>query len=505
MPGRKTAGVLTVLISILMLYASINPVMAADNTGIMVNNQVIAASGTTSYYNGILMAPAKELISAIGGTFSYDVNTMTGIVKSGGNEMVLRLDNSIVMFNGKYIQASAPMKIIGYRFLIPAEFISRKFGAEIYINSIKNMMMIYRPVNGNLVYNVLPGDTLWKISQLFGTTVYNIKNLNGMQGDAIYIGQSLIIKSIFPFFTEFEAYTSKGATVFTGEGFNYPSLGYLQAWTSISIKGKSGSWYKATTPKGSGYIFSSVIQVKQDITDNFADSTYFKNRIPVDTSGDYITSFNYTVQKGDTIWSIAQNNGIPASELSSFNNLSLNSMLYIGTVLKIPVHNIPVKDKPGPQYGEILDWFKEGQYLFPIGKAGKFTDLQTGASFMAKRTIGASHADVETLTASETQKMKNIFGGSWSWNRRSFLLEVDGRTFAVSVSGMPHAGVDSMPYMQNVGNRSDGWGYGPNYDSIKGNNMDGHFDVYFLNCLRHVDNGIDPSHQVSVLISGGLQ
>jgi hypothetical protein len=123
---------------------------------------------------------------------------------------------------------------------------------------------------------------------------------------------------------------------------------------------------------------------------------------------------------------------------------------------------------------------------------------------MVKRTIGASHADVEALTASDTQKMKDIFGG-WSWNRRSFLLEVDERVFAVSVSGMPHAGVDSMPFLQNVSNRSDNWGYGPNYDSIKGNGMDGHFDVYFLNCLRHTDNRIDSAHQASVLISGGLR
>lgn len=504
MLGIKNVGVLIVLFSVLMLLVSVETVLAANGTGVMVNNQVIAESGTPAYHDNIRMMPAKELVDAIGGTFSYDVKALTGVIKSGGNEMVLRLDNSTVMFNGKYLKAPAPMKIIGCRLYVPAEFIARKLGAEVYNNS-KNIMMIYVPVEGKLVYKVMPGDTLWLVSQFFGTTVYDIKKLNGIINDTIYVGQSLVIRNLPPYTTSFEAYTSKSATIFGGEGFDYPAVGYLQAWTTIGITGKNGIWYSVTTPKGSGYIHSSVIYIKQDIVDNSADSTYFQNIIPVDTSMDYTTSEDYTVQAGDTIWSIAQKKGVPEKEIASFNGISLDTVLYPGVILKIPVHNIPVKEKAGSQYGEILDWFNEAQYLFPIGRTGKFTDLQSGISFMAKRTIGASHADVETLTTGDTQKMKDIFGGSWTWNRRSFLLEIDARVYAVSVAGMPHAGLDSMPFLKNVSDRSDGWGYGPNYDSIKGNGMDGHFDVYFLNCLRHVDNRIDSTHQASVMISGGLR
>ena len=107
-------------------------------------------------------------------------------------------------------------------------------------------------------------------------------------------------------------------------------------------------------------------------------------------------------------------------------------------------------------------------------------DLETGRSFQIKRTTGASHADVETLTAEDTQVLKEIFGG-FNWNRRAAFLEVDGSRYAISISGMPHAGLDSQPYLANIPDRSDNWGYGPNYDAIKGNGMDGHFDLYFLN------------------------
>ena len=89
--------------------------------------------------------------------------------------------------------------------------------------------------------------------------------------------------------------------------------------------------------------------------------------------------------------------------------------------------------------------------------------------------------------------------------RKPFILEVDGRRFAVSVSAMPHAGVDGAPYLANVSGRSGDYGYGPNYDAISGNGMDGHFDLYFLNGRRHKDGQIDPQHQMGVLLAGGLQ
>jgi N-acetylmuramoyl-L-alanine amidase len=43
------------------------------------------------------------------------------------------------------------------------------------------------------VYTVKKGDTLWKISQKFGTTVYEIKRANNYWKDVIYPGQKFVI------------------------------------------------------------------------------------------------------------------------------------------------------------------------------------------------------------------------------------------------------------------------------------------------------------------------
>nr|WP_246370370.1 LysM peptidoglycan-binding domain-containing protein [Mesobacillus zeae] len=43
------------------------------------------------------------------------------------------------------------------------------------------------------MYQVVPGDTLWKLSQSFNSTVQLIKTANGLNTNTIYSGQKLRI------------------------------------------------------------------------------------------------------------------------------------------------------------------------------------------------------------------------------------------------------------------------------------------------------------------------
>ena len=45
-----------------------------------------------------------------------------------------------------------------------------------------------------LRYTVRAGDTLWSIANQYGTTISNIKKWNGLVGDLITVGQSLIVR-----------------------------------------------------------------------------------------------------------------------------------------------------------------------------------------------------------------------------------------------------------------------------------------------------------------------
>lgn len=504
---QKRKHLITAILMIAVIVSASIPVSGEtmSSVKVMVNNRYISSSDLPVNIDGTVYVPAKEFIQAFGGTFSVDASSTSGVVSLGDNELVFYLDESAARFNGKYVKASAPMKITGYRFMIPAVFTCQALGLESYMSTKRNTLMVFQPSEGKLEYQVMSGDSLWIISQLFGVPISTIKQLNGLTGDMIYVGQKLIIKDDYnPSITAIPAYTSNSATIWAGPGFNYSEVSYLKAWTTISVAGKIGEWYKVETPKGNGYIYYTVISVKQDMSYIPGKSQFFSSYIPVDTTMDYVTYDTYTVQKDDYIWAISQKFGIPDYELAQANNITANTTLYPGQTLKIPLHIIPEKETPDPEYGEILDWYKEGQYVFPIGKVGKLIDMETGKSFMVKRTIGANHSDTETLTAEDSKVMKEVFGGSWTWNRRPFILEVDERRFAVSAAGMPHAGVDGVPFLQNVSSRSDNWGYGPNYDSISGNGMDGHFDLYFLNSLTHNNNSIDAKHQYNVMMAGGL-
>ncbi|MDQ2084900.1 LysM peptidoglycan-binding domain-containing protein [Herbivorax sp. ANBcel31] len=501
---KKLVAAMSIVILFLTSMQQIS--WSADNSlGIAFNNNVVFEEVGVGTHNNVLMVPAIELAQSIGGSFYYDRIAMTGTLKYGENQLVFYLDNDIVSFNGKYIRAEAPMKVINLRYMVPAEFSYRKLGVEVYMHNRVNMLMAFNPSERKLTYNVISGDSLWRISRLFNTTISSIKQLNGLTGDIIYPGQNLKIKEFKSNTKYIEAYTSNSATLSSGTSLNVKAVGYLQPWTRVDIKGKAGDWYKVNTPIGEGYIHKSVTWIRQDINNTSSNSQYFNNVIPVDTSSNYTTYKDYTVKMGDSMWSISQQLGIPNNELESINNLPSGSVLDVGQVLKIPVHHIAKKDTPTTNSGEVLDWFSEGNYVFPIGATGKLIDVETGKSFMIKRTIGANHADCETLTKRDTQTMKEIFGWNWTWSKRPFILETAERRFAVSVSGMPHAGVDGVPFLDNVANRSGGYGYGPNYNKISGNGMDGHFDVYFLNSKRHNNNGIDAAHQQNVLIAGGLR
>jgi len=48
------------------------------------------------------------------------------------------------------------------------------------------------------VYVICPGDNLWTIAQKFGTTVDNLKALNGLTSDALYVGNTLIVSGTAP-------------------------------------------------------------------------------------------------------------------------------------------------------------------------------------------------------------------------------------------------------------------------------------------------------------------
>lgn len=215
----------------------------------------------------------------------------------------------------------------------------------------------------------------------------------------------------------------------------------------------------------------------------------------------------YSVVQGDSLWIISNKCNLTVQEIINANQgLTENTSLQVGQKINIPtgsnIANTSDISSKG-KYGEYLNWFDTVNELIPRGSVFKVIDFYTGKSFMAKRTGGSYHSDTETLTFDDAVKLKEISGG-FSWTRRPALIQLGDRLIACSVTAMPHAGIDSVKGGVYTNWRSGGYGAGTNYDYVKENGMDGHFDIHFYGSLRHKDGQADPEHQRCVKIAAGL-
>lgn len=132
-------------------------------------------------------------------------------------------------------------------------------------------------------------------------------------------------------------------------------------------------------------------------------------------------------------------------------------------------------------YGDYLKW-KEAQQYFPRYGYAVVVDVETGLAFQVQRRGGTYHADVQPLTVVDTQIMKILYQGRWSWNRRSVVVITDnGKRIAASMNGMPH-------------------GQG----QIQGNAFNGHFCIHFRDSKVHCSNRVDLAHQVMIWKAAGV-
>lgn len=156
-------------------------------------------------------------------------------------------------------------------------------------------------------YTVKKGDTLYGISNQFGVSVVDLKNLNNLKDNNLKIGQVLKISQ--------NSGTNPNSTI------NY-----------IVKKGDSlyaiARVYKTTVQEIQklNNLKSNALSIGQElkIPENYVN----------DASANLPTYINYTVKKGDSLYSIAKRYGITTNTIIKDNALK-NNLLSIGQNLKI--------------------------------------------------------------------------------------------------------------------------------------------------------------------------
>ena len=174
--------------------------------------------------------------------------------------------------------------------------------AEAVVKSLANYTNVpyYKEGESQEIYTVKKGDSLWKIANKYNTTVEKLKSANNLKTNILSVGQKLVIPSI-------SVSPEVSDTYIVQKGDSLWSIANKFNMTVSELKNLNNLTNNLLS-------IGQVLKIK-------------------DSSNNGKTT--YTVQKGDSLWVIANKYGITTEELKSYNNLTSN-LLSIGQILKIP-------------------------------------------------------------------------------------------------------------------------------------------------------------------------
>ena len=174
--------------------------------------------------------------------------------------------------------------------------------AEAVVKSLANYTNVpyYKEGESQEIYTVKKGDSLWKIANKYNTTVEKLKSANNLKTNTLSVGQKLVIPSI-------SVSPEVSDTYIVQKGDSLWSIANKFNMTVSELKNLNNLTNNLLS-------IGQVLKIKN--SSNNGKTTY-------------------TVQKGDSLWVIANKYGITTEELKNYNKLTSN-LLSIGQVLKIP-------------------------------------------------------------------------------------------------------------------------------------------------------------------------
>lgn len=186
----------------------------------------------------------------------------------------------------------------------------------------------------NTSYTVKSGDSLWAIASANGVSIANLRQWNNINGDIIYPGQKLIVKKGSS--NAGGGSTSNGNSGSTGNTGGSSNAGASNG--SYTVKSGDSLWAIANA---NGISIANLRQwnnINGDIIHPGQKLIVKKGQTgstnSSNTQGSNQTAGSHTVKNGDTLWGLSQTYGTSIQKIKQLNGLS-GDTIYIGQRLKV--------------------------------------------------------------------------------------------------------------------------------------------------------------------------
>ncbi|MFJ6973962.1 MAG: LysM peptidoglycan-binding domain-containing protein [Ligilactobacillus ruminis] len=301
----------------------------------------------------------------------------------------------------------------------------------------------------NETYTVKSGDSLWKIATNHNMSVSQLKNLNKLSNDMIFVGQKLVVsekKQSAPS----QSQVTKPSTYTVKSGDSVWKIAHECGMSMNELVSLNGIKNNLIFP---GQVLKVKAGAKAENVSK-SETSGSKNQNAASNG----SSSTYTVKSGDSVWKIAHEHGMSMDELKSLNGLKDN-LIIPGQVLKIKGTSSNTKQKiktssketaeAGATYvvkaGDSL-WAVANRQGLTVAELKRINGLSSDTIYVGQRLKVTQKSSVNAKTYAKTtnvsdksRKKYTVKAGDSLWR-----IAADNKTTVNNLKAVNHLASDTI-------------------------------------------------------------